>query len=147
MKHPNEIEENMCYEIAGLVTSYIELAGEEQRKRNKKPNDEETNTEEDNVEEAEYKKIDRIGFSITMDSNVDELLSEYGKECMRHGIQPQSEISYSIESAGIRFPISEESGKAITEKWIRLIELKRKELEEGDHHVVINDDTGKYDCW
>ena len=112
-------------EIANIISSYIDLVGEERRKQNKKTNGEEINTKEDNGEEAEYKNIDKIGFSITMDSNVDELLSEYGKECIRHGMPPQREIRYSIESAGIRFPISEESGKAIAEKWIYLLETQK----------------------
>ena len=82
--------------------------------------------DEDTCEDGEYKNIDKIGFSIKLDSNVDDLFSHYGKEGIRFAMRRLGKISYSIESAGIRFPLSEESGKAIAEKWIRLMECKKE---------------------
>jgi hypothetical protein len=97
-------------------------------------------------EKTEYKNIDKIGFSIRIDRDVSNLLSEYGKECIRHDIQPRSEVRYTLESAGICFPLSEESGDMIVGKWIRLIERKKKE-QEDDHHVIFDEDSSEGTCW
>lgn len=81
--------------------------------------------DKDKCEEAEYENIDKIGFRIKIESNIDDLLSSYEKDA----IQTLGKISYSIESASIRFPLSEESKKAIVEKWIYLMEHKKENNE------------------